>query len=294
MKFIIIGIFFFVIFLVILFWIKKKRAIQKVKCSSEIEKVTMVNKILKKFGFCMDVKQDIVISLENSWQKNFGYSNFYDLKATSFNMVFDAEPILFEYQDKEYRLEFWKGQYGISTGAEIGLYVHDYSNRKEGIYRAARPDEYLPMGFLLFKKCFLFAREDCGWWLTGFDVGRFSKPKDLKLKVFIQFPNQEMLYAFVKGLLKAGYTENRISVQNTCVYFEICEAKNYRVNKGKIKKFFKQIKNRINCALFRYFTRYFPKTLDKLAFICFLFPHLYILIIKFCLPRKKCRKCKKS
>lgn len=294
MKYLIILGIVLLILLCILYLIKRNRAIRKVKCTCLEDKVNLVNKVLKKFGFCFDVKQDIVVSLKENWQQKFGYSDLYDLGASSFNMVMDAEPILFDYQGKEYRIEFWKGQYGISTGAEIGVYVHDYkSHQKEGFYRAATKEECFQMGFLLFKKCFLFAREDYTWWLTGFDVGKFSNPKDLMLKVFIKFPNQEMMKAFIKSLLESGYTENKIQVQYNCVFFEICTPKNYKLNRHKIKKFFVQLKNRFNCFLFNFFTRFFPKTIDKLTFICFMFPHLYRFIIGFCVPKKKCHHSKK-
>ena len=43
--------------------------------------------------------------------------------APRFQMVFDALPVYFDYQKKTWLIEFWKGQYGINTGAEIGIYT---------------------------------------------------------------------------------------------------------------------------------------------------------------------------
>ena len=37
-------------------------------------------------------------------------------------MIIDAYPVYFDYQDKTWMIEFWRGQYGINTGAEIGVY----------------------------------------------------------------------------------------------------------------------------------------------------------------------------
>mgnify|MGYP000621142798 CR=1 FL=1 len=36
-----------------------------------------------------------------------------------------ANRFYFDYQGKTWLLEFWKGQYGINTGAEIGIYRAD-------------------------------------------------------------------------------------------------------------------------------------------------------------------------
>lgn len=291
MKYIIIISIFF-LSLILFYNLKKKKAIRKVKCSTNEEKLSKINPILRKFGFTFDLKQDIVISLQDGFQKNFGYSDFYDLNAISLDMIFDAEPIIFDYNDKEYRIEFWKGQYGITTGAEIGIYIHEY-NMKEGIYRTALPSECLEMGFLLFKKCFLFARTGYAWWLTGFDIGNFSQPKDLKLRVFVKFPSIEMQKCFINALIKSGYTENKISVQGLCVYFEICCPHNYKLNGKKLKKFIINLKNYFNCCLFNHFTRYFPKTIDKLTYICYMFPKIYGFILKICFPKKKYHKIKK-
>lgn len=40
-------------------------------------------------------------------------------------MKIDCEPIYFQYDGRRWLIEFWKGQYGITTGAEVGVYVTD-------------------------------------------------------------------------------------------------------------------------------------------------------------------------
>ena len=37
-------------------------------------------------------------------------------------MIIDCEPINFEYNGKKWLIEFWKGQYDLTTGCEIGVY----------------------------------------------------------------------------------------------------------------------------------------------------------------------------
>ena len=37
-------------------------------------------------------------------------------------MIIDCEPICFMYGGKNWMIELWKGQYGLETGGEIGVY----------------------------------------------------------------------------------------------------------------------------------------------------------------------------
>lgn len=278
-----------VIGLIVWWIIKRKKAIKKVKFSTEEEKLMYVNAALDPFGFCFDYCQDIVVSKNDCWQRDFGYMDLYDLKAPFLNMVFDSEPIYFDYDCKQYRIEFWKGQYGITTGAEVGVYVRDkHPLFPTSYYRAATDDERLDISFELTKKCKMFSRCDKSWWLTGFDVGTFSRRKDLIMSICICFPNECMLEAFYKSLVNAGYAQSNISVCDTTVYFDYCHPNNYKLNKKhRIAKCVAQIYNYINCHIYNFFTRFFNRTLDKLTYLRFMSPCLFRLIINLCLPRKK-------
>lgn len=278
-----------VILLIAWYLFRRKWAIRKVKCTSEEEKLICINASLEPFGFTFDYCQDIVISKNDSWQRDFGYMDLYDLKAPFLNMVFDAEPICFEYDCKEYRIEFWKGQYGITTGAEVGIYVRDKHNPfKASYYRAAHDNECLDISFKLIKRCDLFSRCDNTWWLTGFDVGLFSHPKDLVMDVCICFPDEGMLEEFLKALIDAGYSRSSIYVCDKAVCFQYCCPNNYKLNnRHKLIKCIAQIFNYVNCRIYNYITRFFNSTLDKLTYLRYMSPCLYRLIISICIPRKK-------
>lgn len=285
-----IIIFLWIIYIItlgIIFLLKRRKAIRRVKCMCDEEKLCYINEILEPFGFEFDLNQDIIISKNDCWQRDFGYMNLYDKKAPFFNIVMDSLPIDFKYNNKEYRIEFWKGQYGITTGAEIGVYVKD-----KKFYRAATDDERLDMQFSLMKKCKLFSRCDRSWWLTGFDVGNFSKPSKLKMCICICFPDQDMLCSFVNSLVNAGYSNSSIDICDNMVCFDYCCPNNYKPNhKHKIIKCFKQIINFINCKLYLCFTRFFNLTLDRLTYLRFMMPRLCRFIIKLSIPCKK--PCKK-
>ena len=291
MNWILIIILILILIFLISFF-RKRWARKKVRCDTEEEKLCAINSILSPFGFLFDIKQDIVISKNNSWQRELGYSDLYDLNAPFFNIVMDAEPIYFDYDNKHYRIEFWKGQYGITTGAEVGIYVREYNSKiPKGIYRSANDNERLEISFDLFKKCYLFSRKDFSWWLTGFDVFKFSKPKDLKMSISIKFPNKEMQIAFVAGLLRAGYTENKIKIDCNEVSFNYCSPLNYKLNKHrKCIKLIAQFFNYINCSILMMLTKRYNRTIDKLDYIRYLAPGLYKLIICKCLPQSKYKK----
>lgn len=288
MLYIIISLLiFFIIFFIVFFCFRKKWAIRKVKCTTEEEKLCYVNAMLEPFGFVFDEEQDIIISKKDCWQRDAGYSDFYDYKAPLFNMVMDSLPICFNYDNKEYRIEFWKGQYGITTGAEIGTYIHDASCLPN-FYRALTDEECLDMNFVLTKKCCLFYRCDKSWWLTGFDLGVFSRPKNLHMSICINFPNQEMLQCFVNSLINSGIPKSQINVCDNQVCFDYCCKNNYKPNHCHcLIKLIMQICNFINCKFYLMCTKCFNRTLDKLTYLRYLAPSLYRFIIRISIPRRK-------
>ena len=73
-------------------------------------------------GFRYDPRQDIIYSKMYPLQRHFGYAYGYDAAALAMNAIIDCEPIFFDYAGKTWMIELWKGQYGLETGCEIGVY----------------------------------------------------------------------------------------------------------------------------------------------------------------------------
>ena len=74
-------------------------------------------------GFRYDPDQDIIYSKFDAWQRATGFCHMYDEAApATISAVIDCEPIRFLSGGKQWMIELWKGQYGIETGAEIGVY----------------------------------------------------------------------------------------------------------------------------------------------------------------------------
>src|SRR5579883_586856 len=178
-------------------------------------------------GFEYDPEQDIIFSIMNPLQRKFGYAYGYDVGALLIHSVIDSEPIFFDYGGKSWMIELWKGQYGLETGAEIGIYSrspnnstlyslldatvgareHDPIPSHNLFYDCGNDNELLEMSFTLYRNGLkLFSRgPEMHWWLTGFKWGVLSRPEDLSMDLSIKFPAPAMLQAFVGALKALGY-----------------------------------------------------------------------------------------
>ncbi len=173
-------------------------------------------------GFKYDPNQDIIYSRMDAWQRKFGYTYAYDVAApATISAIIDCEPFFFHYDGKDWMIELWKGQYGLETGGEIGVYVsnlsrpildltlgnrpYDLENSK--FFDCADNKERLKMSFNLNRNGErLFHREsEAHWWLTGFKWGVLSTPEELTMDLNITFPGKEMREAFISAAEKLGY-----------------------------------------------------------------------------------------
>lgn len=189
---------------------RKKKIICKVRDMCKQEKYRLIDQLLEPFGYCYIAAQDLFASRRDAWQRQKGYCRLYDDAAPHLHMVFDSLPVYFDYRGRTWLLEFWKGQYGINTGAEIGLYqarrVLSEKEYKTALFEAVPEEAMLRMSFTLFRNYTPAAyRNDVHWWLTAFRLGEFSQPEDLTLCASVDFPNAEMSRAFVRGLRRTGY-----------------------------------------------------------------------------------------
>lgn len=197
-------------------------------------------------GFGYDATQDILYSRMDAWQRDFGYAHAYDLAApVSISAVIDCESFFFKYKGVHWMIELWKGQYGLETGAEIGVYFSPYKrplldstigrrphDKKNGkFYDCAGDDRLLELSFSLKRNGeTLFSRDpERHWWLTGFKWGVLSDPDDLTMELSIGFPDTKMKDAFLKALRTTGY-ERFSDVDNT-VAFVFSKPKTYQPRK---------------------------------------------------------------
>lgn len=224
----------------------------------------ILNLIVRKFGklsydgfsaagFAYNSKKDIFYSTRNAWQKNFGYTHSYDVWAPIFRMIIDTQPIRFYYNNKNWLITFWKGQYGIVTGAEIGIYAtKEKIVNKKTIYLPVNDDEMLDMELILYKKGNIITKVNAKhWWLAIFKLGMFSKPKELSMDIKLTFPNREMLEAFLNAFKKLKYKSKYYSIKDNVFYFNYIKPRTHKVwTRNFLFDFFTQRANRKNVKLY--------------------------------------------
>lgn len=153
---------------------------------------------------------------KNCWQQNFGFNEGYDSMAPLGMMNYDTVRVKFTYDNKEWLVQMWKGQYGYAfVGGEVGVYT-----RKVGAsgthYNCAKQEDWLnmEMAFVWDKGRTgnyqtIFTRDYTKyWWCTGFVPGlETGAPRDqFRLITHITFKSTEMAELFCEAFEKQGFT----------------------------------------------------------------------------------------
>ncbi len=291
---------------------RRKKIICKIECMEKSEKCCLVEELAQPFGYAYHCCCGYFSSTVDAWQKAAGYTRLYDYLAPRFRMVYDTLPVYFNYRGKTWLIQFWKGQYGINTGAEIGIYHADRllseSEYGTALFEAAGESEMLPCSLELYEENGDFVKlSERHWWLTAFLPGVFSRPSGLCLKASICFPCGEMLEAFRQGLCRAGYPGELVTVQNCCLSFAFHRP--LPEHYGLLTRFHRwlsQCLNRMYCRLFVWITRPFVCTEDRILFLYYYLPFCFRKLMRLrrcnrrchrkngCYCPKPCRHCRPS
>lgn len=251
------------------------------------EQLEELNSDLKPFGFAYDHTQDIFYSLMDGWQRDFGYFRLYDEACATFSMVIDCEPIYFNYKGIKWMIEFWKGQYGMTTGGEVGIYYTSGPDLNiPGVfngtfYNCVKDEHRIGMSFAFRKNNnLLFTRSANHWWLTGFKLAEFSQPSELTMDIILDLYDREMAEAFVGGLRKVGYTEQEYAIRGRRVYVHFNKPHTQQpFTRNPITVHLMQRNNKSFCESYNYLTDAYVGTLDKLSYVKYKSPNMYKQII---------------
>ena len=293
--YIIIGcLLAFVLILFPLLYLRRKKACKKVCAMSFQEKCDTLETLIHPFGYCYDSSQDVFSTLVDSPQRGFGYTAAFDRYASLFGMVFDCIPIYFDYEERTWLIELWKGQYGINLGCEIGIYKADALipsiHRRTTLFHSAEDREMLPMTVCLYRhddRISHLCKKH--WWLTVFHMGAFSQPGELSMQVRIAFPNTEMRDAFTNALADQTKMSYKVFGLQVCLLFAACSACHLPLPQRLLRPVV-EWKNRLSCKLFLWMTKPFCTSLDRLLCLYYLLPPIFRRIFR----HKKHRKCRKS
>jgi hypothetical protein len=191
-------------------------------------------------GFDYEPDQDIIYSRMEPLQRKFGYAYGYDAAALGMSADIDCEPIFFDYDGKHWMIELWKGQYGLETGCEVGVYTRGINStsaaytlldatvgRRPGdsvpshnlYYDCASDEDMLELSATLNRngKALFKRGPEKHWWLTGFKWGVFSEPKELSVDVAITLKDEPMCQAFQAAIEGRPYPN--LEVEGTTVSF---------------------------------------------------------------------------
>ena len=275
-------LFIFPILLILLIvnHFRKKKIIKKVNCMCTEDKLSLFDGIIEPFGYKYLPSQDLFSTRINSPQREFGYSALYDKGAPHINLIFDSLPVYFDYRGRTWLLEFWKGQYGINTGAEIGLYytnrILDKDELKKTFFRAAEDADMLKMTLSLVRdECRVGEFSEKNWWVTLFRMGCFSQPADLSIRTGIIFPTCEMANAFISGLQNVDSAVKDI--------YRCCNTVAFTFNTSPtVPGFFRRVRvqlaqksNQLFTKIYLYVTRPFDSSMDRLLYLYFYLPFAF-------------------
>lgn len=275
---------------------KNKDMLEKVEGDNSIEKGIALA------GYAYDDEQDIFYCNMNPWQRNMGYNRLYDESMSIFGMIVDCEPIYFEYNNKIWLIELWKGQYDLNTGCEVGIYtankplINIPEMYKYMFYSCASDEERLTMSFTLKKNGrILFSRDEKHWWLAGFKLGEYSEPSELTMNLNITFKCDAMCNAFIQGLMHAGYSINDISVNGYTVGLTFDEPHTPQpVTRTAKSDEVIQKKNKLLCDSYNDITKAYDKISDKMSVIKNKAPDIYEEVIGKAALIKELRNMKDS
>lgn len=154
-------------------------------------------------GFLYDAQEGCWYTASDPWQRRIGYTEIFDIFAPGVAIDFDTARIKFEYKNKDWMVQLWKGQYGlVFYGAEIGVYTKPM-DRDIDHYDCASDDEMLKMSMDFYRNGVKKFSRPFGsyWWCTGFTPGNvFGAFHTLRVDARIVMKDYEMLAAFKKAL----------------------------------------------------------------------------------------------
>ena len=264
-----------------IWYLRRKKIIKKVSCMHINEKCKVLDTLLEPFGYSYVPSEDVFTTCIDAWQRQFGYGAFYDKAALPFGMVINSLPVYFNYDNRTWLIEFWKGQYGINTGCEIGVYRADRilneSELDHALFKSVSNEEMPDISLFFYKITQVKEIAQLNsrhWWLTAFKPGLFSIPSNLSVWSSITLVSLEMAYSFYRALIKLGYSSNKITIHRNTVTFTFAGSTPVNGIFHRIISYIAQIFNRLGCRVYLFVTRPFDTSADRVLFLYYYLPFI--------------------
>lgn len=181
--------------------------------------LSLVSSLINTFGYNYDAKEGVFYTELDSWQRSANFISHYDALAAFANMTYLTTTVDFDYAGLNWRLQFWKGQYGPFGGAEIGVY-NKTPGQTDELYFCADDDHMMYMTY----DCYLTEKDyrsgnkfftrgwQKHWWLTGFKLANVT-PADMVMSARIRTYDSTMRNAMEQGLIDAGFRKGDARTQ---------------------------------------------------------------------------------
>lgn len=190
-------------------------------------------------------------------------------------MVFDYETIYFSYNNRTWLIELWKGQYGICSGCEVGVYYNEtiispenYSNTH---FNAVAPED-MPYIYLKLSDHKHQGDSTLGfakghhWWLTLFKLPHYALPRQLQVDISLRFHNYEMLSSFLRSFVNT-LPHTPYQVRGLTISFPFYSSlRQYRWTQRILRRLALS-SCQFLCNAFRFLTRPFTNGGDKVIYL---------------------------
>ncbi len=263
---------------------KYRYAMLKVWSMTPVERVVFLNKWMEPYGYYYEPGQNILlrrvegcedysVKLICSWKERAK-------QALKRNQAVVELLCSFAYQGKTFLVLFQKGQYGIFSGANVGIWVE---NKEDSCFYPAKKEEQLEISLVLYQegeRGFVWGQKH--FELAAFEQGKYYEIKDLRLRTRITFPTVDMALRFVSEMKKTGMHIIGLSRNATWVTVDFADTGGYPDSRLlSWRQRWVQFMNQIRLGIFNMLTVPFEKTVDKMLFLYFRYPFYCKKIMHF-------------
>lgn len=167
-------------------------------------------------------------------QRKFGFNGAYDWGSKFVNFYLSTIRIYFTYDNKDWLVEFWKGEYSASTvGCEVGFYYREHNQMALDtmgpdnlLYKSVENQDAMPVSMKLWQyekstdstpiQKIDYSKHLC-WWAADFETGLLENHRDqttLVMLATIDFPTENMVNLVVNQLKEKEFIEGNIQSYN--------------------------------------------------------------------------------
>lgn len=164
-------------------------------------------------------------------QRKFGFNGAYDWGSKFVNFYLSTIRVYFTYNDKDWLIELWKGEYAMATvGCEVGFYYRDHNQSlldtlgpNNLLYKSVADEDAMEVSMKLWQyekstdatpvQKINYSKRNC-WWAAEFETGVLEKHRDqttLVMMATIDFPTDKMMNLFLDALEEEGFKEGTIN-----------------------------------------------------------------------------------